>query len=100
MMYLQQVIVFLILLKKNTQCGHLDKDFVGLYLPENLVMFIHIIQRHYLQCQQQVDKMLFEELQIMSAKKFSYEIEEFVKRTGVSYLDAVLEYCSQNKIEP
>lgn len=44
--------------------------------------------------------MLFEELQIMSAKKFSYEIEQFVNRTGVSYLDAVLEYCSENKIEP
>jgi len=44
--------------------------------------------------------MMFEELKIMSAKKFSYEIEEFVKKTGVSYLDAVLEYCSENKIEP
>ena len=44
--------------------------------------------------------MMFEELKIMSAKKFSYEIEEFVNRTGISYLDAVLEYCSENKIEP
>ncbi len=44
--------------------------------------------------------MMFEELQVMSSKKFSYEIEEFVKKTGVSYLDAVLEYCTENKIEP
>jgi hypothetical protein len=44
--------------------------------------------------------MMFEELKIMSAKKFSYEIEEFVKRTGVSHWDAVLEYCSDNKLEP
>lgn len=43
---------------------------------------------------------MFEELQVMSSKKFSYEIEEFVKKTGVSYLDAVLEYCTENKIEP
>tara|TARA_B100000497_G_C7400506_1_gene253842 strand:- start:108 stop:341 length:234 start_codon:yes stop_codon:yes gene_type:complete len=44
--------------------------------------------------------MMFEELQVMSSKKFSYEIEEFVKKTGVSYLDAVMEYCTENKIEP
>ena len=44
--------------------------------------------------------MMFEELQIMSSKKFSYEIEEYVKKTGVSYLDAVMEYCTENKIEP
>jgi hypothetical protein len=44
--------------------------------------------------------MMFEEIQVMSSKKFSYEIEEFVKKTGVSYLDAVLEYCTENKIEP
>tara|TARA_Y100000385_G_scaffold281281_1_gene333841 strand:+ start:424 stop:654 length:231 start_codon:yes stop_codon:yes gene_type:complete len=43
---------------------------------------------------------MFEELQVMSSKKFSYEIEEFVKKTGVSYLDAVMEYCTENKIEP
>ena len=43
---------------------------------------------------------MFEELQIMSSKKFSYEIEEYVKKTGVSYLDAVMEYCTENKIEP
>ena len=43
---------------------------------------------------------MFEELKIMSAKKFSYEIEEFVKKTGVSYWDAIIEYCSENKIEP
>ena len=44
--------------------------------------------------------MMFEELQVMSSKKFSYEIEEYVKKTGMSYLDAVMEYCSENKIEP
>ena len=44
--------------------------------------------------------MMFEELQVMSSKKFSYEIEEYVKKTGISYLDAVMEYCSENKIEP
>ena len=44
--------------------------------------------------------MMFEELQIMSSKKFSYEIEEYVKKTGVSYLDAIMEYCTENKIEP
>tara|TARA_B100000424_G_C22931894_1_gene495732 strand:+ start:2086 stop:2316 length:231 start_codon:yes stop_codon:yes gene_type:complete len=43
---------------------------------------------------------MFEEFQVMSSKKFSYEIEEFVKKTGVSYLDAVMEYCTENKIEP
>lgn len=43
---------------------------------------------------------MFEEIQVMSSKKFSYEIEEFVKKTGVSYLDAVMEYCTENKIEP
>ena len=43
---------------------------------------------------------MFEELQIMSSKKFSYEIEEYVKKTGVSYLDAIMEYCTENKIEP
>ena len=43
---------------------------------------------------------MFEEFQVMSSKKFSYEIEQFVKKTGVSYLDAVMEYCTENKIEP
>lgn len=43
---------------------------------------------------------MFEELKIMSSKKFSYEIEEYVKKTGVSYLDAIMEYCTENKIEP
>ena len=44
--------------------------------------------------------MMFEELHVMSSKKFSYEIEEYVKKTGVSYLDAIMEYCTENKIEP
>ncbi len=44
--------------------------------------------------------MLFEEFQVMSSKKFSIEIELFVKKTGLSHLDAVLEYCSEKKIEP
>ena len=43
---------------------------------------------------------MFEELKIMSSKKFSYEIEEYVKKTGVSYLDAIMEYCTENKMEP
>ena len=43
---------------------------------------------------------MFEELKIMSSKKFSYEIEEYVKKTGISYLDAIMEYCTENKIEP
>ena len=31
---------------------------------------------------------------------FKIKIEEYVKKTGVSYLDAVMEYCTENKIEP
>lgn len=43
---------------------------------------------------------MFEEFRVMSAKKFSYQIEEYVNKTGSSYLDAILEYCSDNNLEP
>ena len=43
--------------------------------------------------------MLFEEFQVMSSKKFSIEIELFVKKTGLSHLDAVLEYCEEKNLE-
>lgn len=33
------------------------------------------------------------------AANFSMLIEEIVKRTGLSYMEAVIEHCEQNKIE-
>jgi len=37
----------------------------------------------------------------MNSKEFSLKIEQIVKeRKGISYMDAVLQYCEQNDIDP
>ena len=37
----------------------------------------------------------------MNSKEFSLKIEQIVKeKKGISYMDAVLQYCEQNDIDP
>ena len=36
----------------------------------------------------------------MTPKKFSIAIEKTVKQSGISYMDALVDYCSKNQIEP
>ena len=36
----------------------------------------------------------------MSAIKFSIAIEKTVKQSGISYMDALVDYCNKNQIEP
>ena len=40
------------------------------------------------------------EEKLMTPKKFSIAIEKTVKQTGISYMDALVDYCSKNQIEP
>ena len=40
------------------------------------------------------------EEKLMTPKKFSIAIEKTVKQSGISYMDALVDYCSKNQIEP
>ena len=40
------------------------------------------------------------EEKLMTPKKFSIAIEKTVKQSGISYMDALIDYCSKNQIEP
>ena len=44
--------------------------------------------------------MNLEELAVMTPKKFAMKIEEIVKRGGITYMDAILDYCEKNQMEP
>lgn len=44
--------------------------------------------------------MNLEELAVMTPKKFAMMIEEMVKNGGVSYMEAVLDYCEKHQMEP
>jgi len=46
--------------------------------------------------------MNLEELAVMTPKKFAVAIEEIVKQGQgqTSYMDAVLDYCARNQMEP
>lgn len=44
--------------------------------------------------------MNLEELAVMTPKKFAMKIEEIVSKGGVSYMDAILDYCEKNQMEP
>ena len=39
-------------------------------------------------------------LQTQSSSEFYIKIQELVKQTKLSYMDAVLHYCDQNGMEP
>jgi len=39
-------------------------------------------------------------LQIQSSNEFYIKIQELVEQTKLSYMDAVLNYCDQNRMEP
>ena len=41
----------------------------------------------------------FEE-KLMTPKKFSIAIEKTVRQSGISYMDALVDYCNKNQIEP
>jgi len=41
-----------------------------------------------------------EELAVMTPKKFAMKIEEMVSKGNITYMDAILEYCEQNEMEP
>ena len=43
--------------------------------------------------------MNLEELAVMTPKKFAMKIEELVKVGGVTYMDAILDYCEKNQME-
>jgi len=36
----------------------------------------------------------------MTPKKFAIKIETIVAQGGVSYMDAILDYCEKNQMEP
>ena len=40
------------------------------------------------------------EERLMTPKKFSIAIEKTVKQSGISYMDALVDYCNKNQIEP
>ena len=44
--------------------------------------------------------MNLEEVVKMTPKKFALQIEEIVKCGGVTYMDAILEYCKKHEIDP
>jgi hypothetical protein len=44
--------------------------------------------------------MNLEELTVMTPKKFAVIIEGIVKQGGVTYMDAILDYCEKNQMEP
>jgi len=44
--------------------------------------------------------MNLEELAVMTPKKFAIKIEEIVSKGGITYMDAILDYCEKNQMEP
>ena len=40
------------------------------------------------------------EERLMTPKKFSIAIEKTVRQSGISYMDALVDYCNKNQIEP
>ena len=44
--------------------------------------------------------MNLEELAVMTPKKFAVVIEGMVSQGGISYMDAILDYCEKNQMEP
>jgi hypothetical protein len=44
--------------------------------------------------------MNLEELALMTPKKFALKIEQIVAQGGISYMDAVLDYCEKHSMEP
>ena len=44
--------------------------------------------------------MNLEEISVMTPKKFAIKIETIVAQGGVSYMDAILDYCEKNQMEP
>ena len=44
--------------------------------------------------------MNLEELAVMTPKKFAFKIEEIVSKGGITYMDAILDYCEKNQMEP
>jgi len=44
--------------------------------------------------------MNLEELTVMTPKKFAMKIEEIVAKGGITYMDAILDYCEKNQMEP
>ena len=44
--------------------------------------------------------MNLEEIAVMTPKKFAIKIEEIVSKGGITYMDAILDYCEKNQMEP
>jgi hypothetical protein len=44
--------------------------------------------------------MNLEEIAVMTPKKFAMKIEEIVSKGGITYMDAILDYCEKNQMEP
>ena len=44
--------------------------------------------------------MKLEELAVMTPKKFAIKIEQIVSKGGITYMDAILDYCEKNQMEP
>ena len=44
--------------------------------------------------------MNLEELTVMAPKKFAVLIEEIVSKGNVTYMEAILDYCEKNQMEP
>ena len=44
--------------------------------------------------------MNLEEITVMTPKKIAIKIETIVAQGGVSYMDAILDYCEKNQMEP
>ena len=44
--------------------------------------------------------MNLEEISVMTPKKFAIKIETIVAQGGVSYMDAILDYCEKNQMKP
>ena len=40
------------------------------------------------------------EEKLMTPKKFSIAIQKTVRQSGISYMDALVDYCNKNQIEP
>jgi len=44
--------------------------------------------------------MKLEELAVMTPKKFAIKIEQIVSKGGITYMNAILDYCEKNQMEP
>ena len=44
--------------------------------------------------------MKLEELAVMTPKKFAIKIEQIVSKGGITYMDAILDYCEKDQMEP